>query len=244
MAITQKQFVNVMAKCNMNSLIDFTKLLGTHFIVLYKNLWENLKIIAKYYSSWTFFKADIALHSMYLFNNPFSVSKRFLMRRGDENVYAYGETPLTTLEHIVRECKVRPGETVYELGAGRGRSSFWLSCFYGCRVVGIEQVPDFVERANLIARKLQLSGIEFKQQDMLATNMNEATTLYLYGSCLDDNFIQKLADKLSLLPKGTKIITVSYPLTDYSDSKNFEVMKRFPAHFTWGIGDVYLHIVK
>lgn len=244
MAINQEQLVNTMAKCNLSTVTDFCKLVAINIGVQGKNFWEYLKVVAKFYPSWKFFKADFALQSMYLFNNPFSISKRFLMNRGDEDVYAYGETPLTTLEVIVKECRVKPGETVFELGSGRGRTCFWLNCYYGCNVVGIEQVPDFVQRANLIATKLNISGIEFRQEDMLDSNLAGANTVYLYGTCLEDSFIEKLTEKLETLPSGTKIITVSYPLTEYTDSKKFEIMKRFPAKFTWGTADVYLQVIK
>lgn len=244
MHTTQEKLINVMAKFNLSSLTEFLKLLGVNVVVQWKNFWEYLKVVAKYYSSLGFLKADFALQTIYLFNNPFSISKRFLMNRGDEDVYAYGETPLTTLEKIVKECRVKQNETVFELGSGRGRTCFWLNLYYGCKVVGIEQVPDFVERAELIVKKLGLKNIEFREEDMLECDFTGANTVYLYGTCLEDTFIPKLAEKLSTLPSGTKIITVSYPLTEYSDSHKFEIMKRFPAKFTWGVGDVYLHIIK
>jgi SAM-dependent methyltransferase len=221
---------------------EWMELLWINFVVLMRNLIEFFKVALRYYSNSNFLKTDLALRLMYLFHNPFSISKRFLMDRGEKDVYAYGETPLTTLERIARECHLSSKDVVYELGAGRGRTCFWLRAFIGCRVVGVEYIPEFVERANRIKTKLGLKGVEFCLQDMIDTDFRGATVIYLYGTCLEDNFIRKLAAKLARLPAGTKIITVSYPLTDYAERPLFEVMKRFPAAFTWGEADVYLQV--
>jgi len=223
---------------------EFFKLLGLNFVVFFKNTIEYIKVVAKYYGTMAFCKADISLQLMYLFHNPFSISKRFLMKRGEENVYAYGETPLTTLEIIAKEAQIGPRDCVYELGSGRGRSCFWLNTILGCRVVGIEYIPEFVERAELIRKKLKMSNLEFRCEDMLKTDYSGATVCYLYGTCLDDQSIKKLIQKFSSLPSGTKIITVSYSLNEFTDKKTFEVMKRFTVPFTWGSADVYLNVVR
>ncbi len=208
------------------------------------HLKELIKTVIHYYGNWQFVKTDISLILMYLFHNPFSISKRFLMSRGEKEIYAYGETPLTSMEIIAKEAKIGPNDHVFELGFGRGRTCFWLNSFCGCKVTGIEYIPEFVERANRIKNKLHLKGIEFLCEDMLDADYTEATVCYLFGTCLDDQAIERLVDKFSRLPSGTKIITVSYPLTDYTDRSVFEVMKRFTVPFAWGDTDVFLHLVK
>lgn len=209
-----------------------------------KNLGDFFKVAIRYYPRWSYAKVDGSLLLTYLFDNPFTISKRFLMKRGAKDVYAYGETPLATMEFIAKECGLKNTDTVFELGSGRGRTCFWLREFVGCRVVGVEYIPEFAERATRVANKLRLNKIEFRQEDFLETDFQEATVFYLYGTCYDESFIRKLIDKLKTCPSGTKIISVSYPLSDYTAGNEFEVMKRFPAEFTWGSGDVYLQVRK
>lgn len=223
---------------------EFFELLWINFTVMTRNIWEFFKVAFRYYSNVSFLKADVALRLMYLFHNPFSISKRFLMKKGEKEIYAYGETPLTTLEKISRECAIGPEDCVYELGAGRGRGCFWLNSFVGCSVVGIEYIPEFVERANRIKNRLGIQRIEFRLEDMLKTDYSGATVCYLYGTCLEDKAIKELIQKFSRLPVGTKIITVSYPLSEYCDKPLFEVVKHFTAPFTWGEADVYIQRVK
>lgn len=225
---------------------EFFSLLWINFVVTMRNFIEFIKVAFRYYGNLSFLKADIALRLMYFFHNPFSISKRFLMNKGEENIYAYGETPLTTLEKIAREAGIESKDCVYELGAGRGKGCFWLNTIIGCSVVGIEYIPEFVERANRIKNRLRLSRIEFCLDDILKADLTGATVCYLYGTCLEDTAIKRLIRKFSMLPEGTKIITVSYPLSDYldnTDHSSFELVKHFTAPYTWGEADIYVQIV-
>ncbi|MGK5594031.1 MAG: SAM-dependent methyltransferase [Parachlamydiaceae bacterium] len=244
MTILQEKIVNTMSNLKRFSFTEVGKLLAIRSSVQFKNFIENIKVASCYYASWTFLKADLLLMRSYLFNNPFSISKHFLRQKGEEDIYAYGETPLTTLNLIMRECRVESGETVFELGCGRGRTCFWLNAYYGCKVVGIDQIPEFIDRGNQIVDKLDLSSISFIQQDMLDADLSSADTIYLYGTCLQDDFIKKLTKKFAQLRRGTKIITVSYALSDYDADSHFELMRCFSVKLTWGEADVYLQVVK
>lgn len=223
---------------------EFLELLWVNVRVHARNFFEFLRVATHYYTNVRFAKIDLALLLTYLFNNPYVISKKFLLERGEKEVYAYGETPLTTLEGIFKECQVSSTDVVFELGCGRGRTCFWMNTFIGCRVVGIEYIPEFVERANQVKAKFQVDGVQFRFQDMLKTDYSNATVIYLYGTTLDDATINHLITKLQKTAAGTKIITVSYPLTDYASSDMFEVMRCFPARFPWGETDIYLHIKK
>lgn len=244
MKINQEQLINVMAKLNPEGIWNFCKLFILNISVQLKSFWEYLKVIVKYHHYTKFFKADLALQLIYLFDNPFSISKRFLIRSGEKEVYAYGETPLTSLDLIAKECQIKPSDTVFELGCGRGRSCFWLNGVIGCKVVGIDYVPEFISRAQRIANKLEMTGVEFREANIVLVDFTGATVFYLYGTCLEEALIDQLIAKFLKMPSGTKVITVSYPLTDYSTDRRIEVMKRFPAKFTWGVGDVYLNMIK
>lgn len=225
-------------------VVEFFKLLWLNLLCTIRNFVEYMKIISRYYSHLSFFKADLLLVFTYLFHNPFSISKRFLMKKGEKNVYAYGETPLTSMEIIAREANIGKKDCVYELGAGRGRTCFWLNSFKGCSVVGIEYIREFVDRGNSIAQRLGFSRVKFVKADMCEMEFPGATVCYLYGTCLEDSQIKQLIEQFSVLPSGTKIITVSYSLADYTSEKWFEVMKRFTVPYTWGEADVFIHVIR
>lgn len=223
--------------------MEFFKLLWLNLVVSVKNAVEYGRVVRRYYSSPTFRKADLSLLSRYLFKNPYRISKRFLSEHGADDIYAYGETPLTSMERIARECGIQPTDCVFELGCGRGRTCFWLHTFLGCRSVGIEFIPQFIECAEAVRKKYGLVDMEFRLEDMLKSDLSGATVVYLYGTSYDEAFIFALIEKFEKLPKGTRLITVSYSLEEFG-SDAFILQRCFPVSFTWGIGDVYLQVRK
>ncbi|MFI5342986.1 MAG: class I SAM-dependent methyltransferase [Chlamydiales bacterium] len=227
-----------------NRIFEWIKLLLLNLKITLHQIYEYLRVIVKYYSHGSFYQIDIYLLLAYLFDNPFKVSKRFLLRKGDRDIYTYGETPLTTLDLLARRCNISAKDLVFELGCGRGRSCFWLNQLIGCRVVGIDYVPEFINRASKVKEKFHLETVEFRLEDILSTDLTGATVIYLYGTCLPDALILQLIQHLMRLPKGTKIITVSFSLADYYPNATFKVVDYFPASFTWGMGDVYLSEVS
>lgn len=223
---------------------EFFSLFWLNLKVLKTNFVEYCKVVVRYYPHINFAKTDLALLSKYILRNPFKVSKEFLEQKGESVVYAYGETPLTSFDLIVKKAGLKSTDTLYELGCGRGRCCFWLNAFVGCRVIGIDFVPEFIAKAQDTLQQRHLEGIEFRLEDFLQSDLKGATAIYLYGSCYEEPFLRQLSKKLAQLPKGTLIITVSYPLTEYASSGQFEIMNHFSAPFTWGEGDVYLQRVS
>jgi SAM-dependent methyltransferase len=233
-----------MFKAGWTRIHELLELVGIHFQVKWKNFLEYIHVILNYYSNPVFLKTDSSLLLSYLFHNPFRISKRFLLSQGESDPYTYGETPLTTLEQIALRCRLSSADTVFELGCGRGRTCFWLHAFVGCSVVGIEYIPDFVKYANQVVDKFKLRHIEFREEDLLKTDLKGATVIYLYGTCFTSAFIERLTQRLDSLPMGTKVITVSYALKDYVLSSPFQVVESFPARFTWGEAEVFLQVKK
>ncbi len=221
---------------------EFFTLLLVNYKVKWRNLKDYSKVVLKYYSNPAFRNADIHLLSSYIGNNPFIISRRFLKKKGEPDIYTYGETPLTTLALIANKCRIKASDKVFELGCGRGRTCFWLHQFIGCSVVGVDFVPKFIERANHIKDKHHIQGVEFRLEDMLKTDLSGATVIYIYGICYTDEFIEKLISRFERLPRGTKVITVSYALNEYKPDTHFEVLSCFPASFTWGVANVYLQV--
>ena len=231
---------------------EFLALYWLNLKVQKHNFVEYCKVIVRYYSNTAFAKTDLKLLSEYFLQNPFRISRDFLKGKiggtdtatETEELYAYGETPLTTFGLITQKANLKTIDTLYELGCGRGRCCFWAHHFIGCKVVGIDFVPPFIQKASTVVQKRDLKGIEFRCEDFLLSDLTDATAIYLYGTCYDAPFLKTLSKKLAKLPPATLVISVSYPLTDYAPPNTFEVLHRFSAPFTWGEGDVYIQQKK
>lgn len=217
------------------------ELIGVKLLVMFRNIIEFARTVWRFYGKRSFRCVDLYLLRQYLFRNPYRICRRYLEEKGFEDPYLYGETPLTSMELIAKECGITDQDCVFELGCGRGRGCFWLRTWLGCRVVGIELVPKFVEIAQKVQQHCNLSDIEFRCGDMIDADYSGATVIYLYGTSFDDDLIEKLIEKFETLPKGTKIITVSYSLIEYAQQPLFNLTKIFQANFLWGKTELFLH---
>lgn len=230
------------------SFYQWIQLIGLKIKMTAQSFSNYCHVIVKYYRHLAFLKVDSTLLFFYLFRNPFKISRRYLEEKGAEEIYAYGETPLTTMDLIATEVGVKPADALFELGCGRGRTCFWLHLMKGCRVVGIDYVPEFIHNANRVKKRFNLTRIDFRKEDFLESSLDGATIIYLYGTCLPDETIVGMMEKFRQLPIGTKIVTVSYPLDEYENLNEnqqvvFRLIKAFKGRFEWGEAEVFVQQV-
>ena len=207
--------------------------------------WRQQWLVFCRYSKYRrFLGAWLWLHLGYLFSSPYRVSRKYQRKIKSEDLYVYGETPLTTLAIIAERAKLTEVDHVYELGAGSGFTSLWLNAVKQCRVTAIEQIPVFCWRLMRTAKRFRLQGLQVRCDDYLTTELKQANVIYLYGSNLDNETIFKLTMRLSAMPSGTRIITVSYPLDEDNLFGVFELTDQFEADFEWGKAVVYLQNIR
>jgi SAM-dependent methyltransferase len=229
----------------------------------WQDLWSKIRIFAyvrwfnfsdfwqtvfNYWDNFEFALVDMMLLLSYFYQSPYRIARKFEQTQSQQDqglvdVAPYGETPLVTLDKIVRVCGVVKEDVVYELGAGRGRSSFWLALYLGCKTIGIEYNPYFVTKAERIRRLFKINNLEFRNQNMLQADLSDATVVYLFGTALDDSQIRALARRLAQLQAETKIITISYPLQDYITTPAFTLLEAFEVEFVWGSTTAYIQEV-
>ncbi len=175
-----------------------------------------------------------------LFSNPYRACRKFLQKRGEKEIYGYGETPFAALETIAEKCRLSPVDHWLDLGAGRGAGCFWMALSTGCRATGVEWVPSFVRLARLIAFLSGSDRVSFECKEMVEADFSQATAVYLYGTCLPDEKVARLAEKMKQLPPGARVVSVSEPL----NAPHLPLVESFPLTYPWGETEGYLHIKK
>lgn len=187
----------------------------------------------------SFLVYERAFKKAYRFVNPYRLCKEFAHKKKEALSDVYGETPLPVLAEIARQCGLKADDTLLELGCGRGRGAFFLSHLTGCRTIGIDWLPFFIDTANAIAEStMPRLPVQFRCQDMQNADFSKATAIFLYGTCLSDEAIFKLIERFKHSPSTVRIITISYPLADYSPY--FRTIEQFSALFPWGEGEIYI----
>ncbi len=202
--------------------------------------YRGVKEFARYGVHLRFLLPWLWLKLSYLLDSPYAVSRRYQRQQQAADLYVYGETPLETLEEIAERSSVKAADHVFELGAGSGFTAIWLHGVKKCRVTAVEQVPLFCWRLLRTVKRMGLSAVSVRCESYLQTSLSEATVVYLYGSNLEDAVITELAERLAELPQGVRLITISYPLTDFVGQETFVVTDQFSAQFEWGEAEVFI----
>ncbi|KEQ18968.1 rRNA adenine N-6-methyltransferase family protein [Endozoicomonas numazuensis] len=204
---------------------------------------ELIKVFFRYSFHRPFLKAFLELKFRYLLDSPFQVSKRYLLNKQSEDVYLYGETPLTALDEISTKAELNATDHVFELGAGSGFTSLWLATVAGVRVTSIEQVPTFCRRLRRVSQSMASGCLKVIEEDYLESDLSEASVIYLYASNLDDLTIRCLTLRMLALKSGSKVISVSYPLQEYCPVPGvFKLKQQFTVRFPWGEAEVFLQV--
>lgn len=161
----------------------------------------------------------------YMFINPYRVVRKYLQKRGESNPYQYGETPLMVIDKLITKAGgIAKYQHFGDLGAGRGRLSYFIKRKFGCQVFAFEQVSLFAQLGKKIFPK-----ITYVEGDFLSHDISSLDVIYLYGTMMKEKEILSLTKKIG---RKTKVITISYPLSAY-DSR-FEVLHSCSVSFPWG----------
>lgn len=218
----------------MKSALEFFYLFYLRLFVALFNAKEERKVRNTLYSNPYFKNADTLLKKIYHRLNPYTICKQFLLQRGDSEVHTYGETPLTELASFLQKCSIGKEDHFIDLGCGRGRVALFVNSYFPCSVTAIDCVPRFINLAKSIE-----SRTNFICQNMLDSDLSSATHIYFYALYLSDEEFHQMIKRFSLLKEGTKIITASFALEEYSD--NFTTLFSQKAQFPWGKTELFLN---
>ncbi|OGN61103.1 MAG: hypothetical protein A3F40_05155 [Chlamydiae bacterium RIFCSPHIGHO2_12_FULL_27_8] len=206
------------------------------------NFLEFFKIFPFYLKNINFLIFDSFFYFVYLFNNPYGISKKFLKNRDDSDIYQYGETSISAIKKIVLKCNILKENTFLELGSGRGRISFFLNYYTGCRITAIEWIYKFYKISVFLKKIFNLKNIEFLNIDMFDYDFKNFDYIFIYGTCLKDFEILNLIEKFKRNKVTSKIITVSYPLKDYDE--NFKIIEKFEIDLNFGKTDCFINQLR
>jgi SAM-dependent methyltransferase len=224
------------------------KLAGEKFYLLFlslrvraRKMREERAIRRAFYSHPFFRSCDQAFLKAYQNVDPFRISKEYLIAKGAEEIYVYGETPIRVWNEIAKRTTLTSSDRVIDLGCGAARGLFFLASYYGCSVVGVDWISEFVERAQKISAQVGLNErATFYTQEIVNAPLENATLIYLYGTCLEDELILQLIESFKRLAPGVRIVTVSFSLNEYCQPNFFSVKEVFEALFPWGRATVFI----
>jgi SAM-dependent methyltransferase len=122
-------------------------------------------------------------------------------------------TPDNVTLEMLRVARVGPTDHVIDLGSGDGRIVILAAKRFGASGLGVEIVPDLVQRSNKSARDAGVADrVSFKVQDLFETDLSKATVITMY---LLTEVNLKLRPSLLALKPGTRVVSHDWDMGDW-----------------------------
>jgi tRNA A58 N-methylase Trm61 len=127
------------------------------------------------------------------------------------------QTPVEVAKKMIQLADLKPGQKLFDLGAGDGRLVIMAAQDTGASAVGVEMRDDLIERARTEIKKLSLEGkVTMIHDDFFNVDLSEADVVTLY---LTTSGNERLRPKLEReLKKGAKVISHDFKVGTWKPS--------------------------
>jgi tRNA A58 N-methylase Trm61 len=119
---------------------------------------------------------------------------------------------------MLRLAELKPGEVLFDLGAGDGRTVIMAAKTFGARGVGVELREDLAKKAMSTIQDSQLTDrVTIVNGDMFGVNLTSADVVFLY---LTTSANEKIRPKLEQeLKKGVRVVSHDYEIIGWRPQK-------------------------
>lgn len=128
---------------------------------------------------------------------------------------AWSPTPMRVIRRLVHLTELRPGEALFDLGAGDGRVVCYVAGASEARVVGVELDP---LKAALIRSRIRRRGLDGRAEVVRASffelDLREADVVFAY---LSPASMERLRPKFEQeLRSGARVATYRRPISGWT----------------------------
>ena len=130
-------------------------------------------------------------------------------------------TPDNVTLAMLKLAGVGPRDHVIDLGSGDGRIVITAARRFGASGLGVEIVPDLVQRSRDAAQRAGVDGrVDFREQDLFKTDLAAASVITMY--LLPEVNLQ-LRPALLQLAAGTRIVSHDWDMGDWLPDETLTV---------------------
>lgn len=151
----------------------------------------------------------------------------------------YVASPQHVVDLMLEMAKIKPGETVYDLGCGDGRILVPVVERYKAKAIGVEISPKLAEQATVRVKKAGISdNARVIQGDVLNTDLSDADVAIIYLSTELNASLRPRLEKY--LKAGARVVSHDYPVPGWRanrierlDGKQMHIVYLYempPAH--------------
>ncbi|HSA90955.1 MAG TPA: class I SAM-dependent methyltransferase [Burkholderiales bacterium] len=139
-------------------------------------------------------------------------------------------TPQALVDKMLDMAKVTPSDFVMDLGSGDGRTVI-TAAKRGARALGVEYNPEMVELSKRNADKAGVAGrAQFMKADLFETDFSKATVITMF---LLPEINLKLRPKILKLKPGTRVVSNSFTMGDWTADQTFELTASTGCDNSW-----------
>jgi tRNA A58 N-methylase Trm61 len=127
-------------------------------------------------------------------------------------------SPAPVVEYMLKLSGLKPGEVLFDMGAGDGRTVIMAAKAFGARGVGVELREDLAKKAMSSIHESGLDDrVTIVNDDMFNVNLTAADVVYLY---LTTSANEKIKPKLERdLKKGARVVSHDYEVVGWRPEK-------------------------
>ncbi len=127
-------------------------------------------------------------------------------------------SPVSVVQRMLRLAELKPGEVLFDLGAGDGRTVIMAAKSFGARGVGVELREDLAKKAmSTIFDNGLADRVTIVNSDMFGVNLTSADVVFLYlTTSANDKIRPKMEQELK---KGSRIVSHDYEIQGWKPTK-------------------------
>jgi SAM-dependent methyltransferase len=127
------------------------------------------------------------------------------------NLAPYVGSPEHAVDKMLEVAKLKPGETLYDLGCGDGRILIAAATKYRVKAVGIEISDHLARTASERVKKAGLqSQIKIIHGDFMKTDLSDANVVTLYLATAANDTLRPNLERY--LKPSTRVVSYDYPI--------------------------------
>ena len=120
-------------------------------------------------------------------------------------------SPPNVVERMLDAAKLKPGETLYDLGSGDGRVLIMAAQRFGAKAVGVEISSKEAQASSEQIKRLKLDKLcRVVEGDVLQTDLSEADVVTMYFLTTSNDLLRPNLEKY--LKTGARVVSHDYPI--------------------------------
>lgn len=145
--------------------------------------------------------------------------------RAAQKLAPYVTSPQPVVDKMLEAARLKPGETLFDLGCGDGRILLSAAQRFGAKAVGVELSPTLVRRARATVEAQGLQDqIRILEGDMMQVDVSPAQVVALY---LMTEANEQLRPKLEKeLKPGARVVSLEFKIKGWKPSR----VEKFESH--------------